>query len=357
MLAIARPLVRVGLLLASICVMPRRSKTKWLIPLGVSVGMAFLLAVGWRARLRGHQPQPVAHANPGVRSSPARHSRRPTADPLARLDDARPPSTRALMRAVVRESSPGGVDDLLRVADSLGARMRQEPAVLRRALRLYVRKGAQSGRGGLLARALAAVGDDPVRREAVRLARDSNPGRSLAGFKLLEALGTHGVDVRVETLGMLDAQAPIATVSGVLRSLGDPVEDPATAAAVLAALDRIVPDADDEIRRLANVARATWARSIDDVTPLIATARGASALAIRIDATAALGALRTPFPEAIDALRAQMLDDDGDPSLRYHAWLSLSRLDVDASVRAELEDAARAVQSLLGTSDDPMRWR
>jgi hypothetical protein len=201
--------------------------------------------------------------------------------------------------------------------------LRNDPAALRGALD-HFRAARKREDVELLASVLGRVPDPAVLSAAIEVAgRDAEPWRRAAALDLLDGLDTPAaLPVAIKALMTeQDVEARRAAVHALPMPTGVAARE---AKQVTTALVRAASsDADAEVRRRAAVALGDWARTAEDLAPVVAGLIGDPSIDVRAGCAFALEIARPTDPAARAALVAAVGRRDEDPLVRENAWRAL----------------------------------
>lgn len=201
--------------------------------------------------------------------------------------------------------------------------LRNDPAALQGALD-HFRAARKREDVELLAAVLGRVPDPTVVAAAVDVAgRDAEPWRRAAALDLLDGLDTPAaLPVAIKALTTeQDVEARRAAVHALPMPTGVSARE---AKQVTTALVRAASsDADAEVRRRAAVALGDWARTAEDLAPVVAGLTGDPSIDVRAGCAFALEIARPTDPAARAALVAAVSRRDEDPLVRENAWRAL----------------------------------
>lgn len=201
--------------------------------------------------------------------------------------------------------------------------LRSDPAALRGALD-HFRAARKREDVELLASVLGRVPDPAVLSAAIDVAgRDAEPWRRAAALDLLDGLDTPAaLPVAIKALTTeQDVEARRAAVHALPMPTGVAARE---AKQVTTALVRAASsDADPEVRRRAAVALGDWARTAEDLAPVVAGLTSDPSIDVRAGCAFALELARPTDPAARAALVAAVSRRDEDPLVRENAWRAL----------------------------------
>lgn len=269
----------------------------------------------------GRQPSPpieVAHKIPET-------GRESEGDPISE-------NLQNLLRELeaLRGANP---DDLFQkegfdLSDRLLGEMMRNDAALERVLEMF--QGADETTAAVLAVALGQYKHPRIEETALQLALSgASDSLRLRGFDLLDRLDIATSEtVQAITRSIPGESNPNILAAAIYALPQDGVTSPEDRRSVLAALSPLLMHSNIETRKRAAMRFTEWARTLDEIAPVMKALTDGSP-DVRAAAAFALQHYRGTEPSVMQALVERVGDSNEDTEVRRQAWLALRHFPMD----------------------------